>query len=173
MLFFFLFLAFLILQRIGELFLAKRNERIIKAAGGIEFDKKGYKYVVMMHIVFFLSLASEKLVRDTMLSPMWFLFLSLFICAQILRYWAIVSLGKFWNTKIFVVPNVPHVTRGPYRFMHHPNYLAVVIEIVSIPSMFSCYVTAMVFTIVNFFLLMRRVRIENRALGFGQQKGGA
>jgi methyltransferase len=164
MTFFWLFVSFAILQRLGELILAKRNERLLRTEGAIEYDEHGYKYIVVMHVLFFVSLISEKLIEDTILNPYWYIFFGLFVCAQFLRYWAIASLGKFWNTRILVVPDGQLVAKGPYRYLRHPNYLAVAIEIASIPLLFSCYFTALVFCVANGLLLSRRIRIESIAL---------
>jgi methyltransferase len=84
--------------------------------------------------------------------------------AQLLRYWAIRSLGKFWNTRILIVPGERLVTMGPYRYLKHPNYVSVIIEIAVIPLIFSCYITAAVFTVLNILALRRRIKIEESAL---------
>jgi len=161
---FWIFLFFVVLQRIAELVLAKRNEKILKAEGAIEFDKNGYKAIVSMHVAFFLSLVSEKFLLHRGLNTYWFLFAALFVCAEFLRYWAIWSLGVFWNTRVLVTPNHKLVTKGPYKYLRHPNYIAVITEIAVIPLIFSCYITVVVFSFLNLILLRRRIRVEERAL---------
>jgi methyltransferase len=161
---FWIFLLFVILQRIVELSIAKRNERIVRAKGGIEFDKKGYKVIVAMHVAFFISLVLEKVFLERGLNSLWIFFAILFVLAQFLRYWAISSLGVYWNTRILVVPNSKLVTSGPYKYLRHPNYVAVIAEIAVIPLIFSCYITAAVFSVLNLILLRRRIRIEEEAL---------
>jgi methyltransferase len=161
---FWIFLLFVILQRIVELVIAKRNERIVRAKGGIEFDKKGYKVMVAMHVAFFISLVLEKVLLKRSLNSLWIFFAILFVLAQFLRYWAISSLGVYWNTRILVVPNSKLVTSGPYKYLRHPNYVAVIAEIAVIPLIFSCYITAAVFSVLNLILLRRRIRIEEEAL---------
>ena len=89
---------------------------------------------------------------------------AVFIITQLIRYWAIASLGKYWNTRIFVVPGLNLVTNGPYKYIRHPNYIAVIIEIAVIPLIFSCYITAIVFSILNLVTLRRRISIEENAL---------
>ena len=161
---FWILLTIVVLQRLVELILAKRNENKLKAKGALEFDRNGYRVIVAMHFAFFLSLVTEKVTLQRELSKFWVAFLILFFIAQFLRYWAITTLGINWNTKVLVLPNHEIVTKGPYRYLRHPNYIAVIIEIASIPLIFSCYFTAAFFSLVNFLLLKRRIRIEEDAL---------
>ena len=161
---FWIFLLFVILQRIVELVIAKRNERIVRGKGAIEFDRNGYKIIVAMHVAFFISLVLEKIFLERRLNSLWIFFTILFVLAQFLRYWAISSLGVYWNTRVLVVPNSKLVTSGPYKYLRHPNYIAVITEIAVIPLIFSCYITAAVFSALNLILLRRRVRIEEEAL---------
>jgi methyltransferase len=162
--FFWSFLIFLILQRSIELLIAKRNETILKGRGAVEYDKNGYRTIVLMHILFFISLIIERRYMHSELNQYWYIYLTLFIGAQFLRYWAISSLGTYWNTKILVVTGDQLVTSGPYKLLKHPNYIAVISEIAVIPLLFSCYITSIVFSLVNAFLLKRRIEIEERAL---------
>src|SRR3990172_2071685 len=159
-----IFLIFIILQRIAELLLARRNEKILKAQGAIEYDKNGYRVIAEMHVVFFISLICEKVFFQRTLNTYWIVFVVLFVGAQVLRYWAIKSLGVYWNTKILVLPNHRLVNTGPYKYLRHPNYIAVIIEIAVIPLIFSCYITSALFCSINLILLMRRIKIEERAL---------
>lgn len=152
-------------QRGVELVIAKRHERKLKSIGAMEIDRIGYRFIVGMHIAFFVSLVLEKLFLNRTLNQWWIILVIIFCAAQVLRYWAIVSLGIYWNTKILVVPNHPLLKKGPYKFLLHPNYVAVVIEFVVIPLIFSCYITAVVFTILNAAVIRRRIEIETLALG--------
>ncbi len=161
---FWIFLFFLILQRLFELVLARRNERILKSIGAVEFDKDGYKVIVGMHVLFLISFVIEKVFFERKLNDLWFLFAALFLCAQVLRYWAISSLGVYWNTKVLVAPDHNIVISGPYKYFRHPNYITVITEIATIPLIFSCYITAVVFSVINLILLRRRIRIEEEAL---------
>lgn len=162
--FFLVVISILAIQRVIELLIAKRNEKIVRANGAREYDEKGYKLIVLMHIAFFISLILEYILLDKTLSDFWIPLLILFLLAQFVRYWAIISLGYFWNTKILITPGTSPVTKGPYQFISHPNYLAVIVEIAVIPLLFSCYLTFIVFTILNLLVLRRRIRIEERAL---------
>ncbi|MCI0450469.1 MAG: hypothetical protein L0Y79_11935 [Chlorobi bacterium] len=162
--FFWLFIAFVILQRLAELIIAKRNEKRMLAKGAVEFDRDGYKFIVLMHTLFFLSLLSEKIYFNRGINDYWIILIILFFLAQALRYWAIISLGEFWNTRIIVLKGSELIKKGPYRFLSHPNYMAVITEIAFIPLIFSCYITAIVFSVLNLFAITRRIKIEDAAL---------
>jgi len=84
----------------------------------------------------------------------------------VLRWWCVASLGKHWNPRLIVIPGAVLVTRGPYRFMHHPNYTAVAAEVAALPLVHSAWVTAIVFSIANALVLNVRIRAENSALGY-------
>ncbi|MGH7799274.1 MAG: isoprenylcysteine carboxyl methyltransferase family protein [Thermodesulfobacteriota bacterium] len=161
---FWLFLLFVILQRLIELLIARRNEKILKAQGAIEFDKNGYRVIAAMHVAFFISLICEKVFFQRTLNTYWIVFAVLFAGAQVLRYWAIKTLGLYWNTKILVLPNHKLVNTGPYKYLRHPNYIAVITEIAVIPLIFSCYLTSVIFSLINIFLLRRRIKIEEDAV---------
>lgn len=161
---FWIFLAILIIQRISELLLARRNEKVVRAKGAREYDEKGYKVIVLMHIFFFISLISEYILLDRTINHFWAPLLIFFLIAQIIRYWAISTLGYNWNTKILTTPNTSPIRCGPYKYINHPNYLSVVIEIAVIPLIFSCYITSVIFSVLNLLLLKRRIRIEEKAL---------
>ena len=161
---FWIIIAILGIQRLIELLIARRNERIVKSNGAREYDQKGYKLIVLMHIAFFISLISEYVSFGKTLNHYWIPLVILFLLAQALRYWAITSLGYYWNTKILVTPNTSPISRGPYKYIRHPNYLAVIVEIAVIPLIFSCYLTSIIFTILNLIVLRRRIQIEEHAL---------
>ena len=91
--------------------------------------------------------------------------LALALASQALRWWCIATLGHRWNTRVIVVPDLPLVRRGPYRWFRHPNYVAVVVEGFALPLVHSAWITATVFTAVNAALLTVRIRVENSALG--------
>ncbi len=158
------FYIILIIQRVSELILAKRNELFSRKQGAIEYDKSGYYIIVIMHTAFFLSLLAEYTFLNRSTNSYSFYLLTIFIVAQFLRYWAISSLGRSWNTKILVIPGSAAISKGPYRYLKHPNYLVVTIEIAVIPLIFSCYITSIIFSILNWLVLRRRIKIEEKAL---------
>jgi len=171
--FFYIFLLFIVLQRFAELVYAKRNEKYLLSRGAVEYDKKGYKLIVIMHTCFFISLILEKIYFKRELSEYWIIFFIIFAAAQMLRYLAIVSLGKFWNTKIIVLSGSSLIKKGPYSFLKHPNYIAVITEILVIPLIFSCYITCIIFSALNIFVLIRRIKIEEAALGIPERSEGS
>ena len=90
--------------------------------------------------------------------------LAAFVLVQPLRYWAILSLGENWNTRILVVPGGELVKSGPYRYFPHPNYIVVAVEILTFPLIYGAWITALVFSLLNAALLFIRIQTENRAL---------
>jgi methyltransferase len=97
-------------------------------------------------------------------SILWPFWLALFVGGQALRYWAILSLGERWTTRLIILPGVPLVERGPYKHVQHPNYLAVALEIFSAPLIFGASFTALAFTLLHLEVLLLRIRTETRAL---------
>lgn len=161
---FIIFLAFLIFQRVVELFIANSNERWMKEQGAKEYGQNHYRFMVLIHVGFFISLIVEIFIMNRSLHPYWPLLLIFFIIVQIGRVWVISSLGKYWNTKIIVLPGAEVVKKGPFKYMRHPNYFIVTIELLVIPLLFQAYVTACVFFILNQVILMVRIPLEERAL---------
>ena len=157
-------ISFIIVQRIFELFVAKRNEIWMKQQGAVEFGERHYKFMVLIHMMFFISLLTETLLLKRGISPLWPVLLSLFGFAQVVRIWVITSLGRFWNTKILVLANAKIVRKGPYRFLKHPNYVVVAMELLAVPMLFNAYYTAILFTVLNIMILMIRIPIEEKAL---------
>ena len=164
MIFFFSFIAFVIAQRLAELFFAQKNRKKMLALGAAEYDAAGYRFIVIMHLAFFISLIAEVYFFRRIISDYWYIFIVLFAAAQIIRYWAIISLGKFWNTRIIILKGSARIHKGPYRYLSHPNYAAVIVELAVVPVMFNCYITAIVFTFINLLVLSRRIKIENRIM---------
>lgn len=161
--FFNLFFAFIILERTIELLIAKRNARFIKSIGGYEVGKEHYPVILILHITFLSSLFLESIYRNY-LPKYWFVPFIIFVIAQGFRIWTISSLGKFWNTRIYIVPNTNPVIKGPYRYLRHPNYVIVMIEMITIPLIFGAYLTSILFPIINAFVLSHRIKIEEKAL---------
>lgn len=159
---FYLLVGLLLVQRLSELYIANRNEQWMKARGAVEVGSEHYKYFVFLHAGFFLCLCWEVLYSGSHFSVFFFF---LFILLQIGRVWCILSLGRFWNTKIIVLQNVLRIRRGPYRYVKHPNYWIVLLEFFVIPFMFGAYWTGMLFPVMHALLLLVRIPYEERALG--------
>jgi methyltransferase len=157
-----LFVAALIVERLGELVLSRRHAAKAFARGGVEYGKAHYVVMTIFHGAFIAACWFDAGPFD----PVGFFgLLPLALGAQALRYWAIHTLGDQWNTRVIVVPDAVPVTGGPYRFMKHPNYLAVCIEMAIVPLMLGAYLTAVVFSVGNAVLLFVRIRVEEKALG--------
>lgn len=156
--------AAIAVQRLFELVLARRNERRARAKGAVERGRGHYPFMVGLHSLWIVCVLVEGLLRGPEAPAWWPVPLVLFLVVQPLRYWAILSLGDAWNTKILVVPGAKLVARGPYRFIPHPNYVVVVTEILTFPLIFGAWTTALVFTVLNAALLAVRIREENGAL---------
>lgn len=153
-------LGFVTLQRVGELWLAARNTRWLKARGGVEVGARHYPLLVMLHTAWLGVIWGMAWDRPVNLA-----LLAVFVLLQALRVWVIVTLDGRWTTRIIVLPGEPLVRKGPYRFLSHPNYWVVVGEIAVLPLMFGLPVTALIFSALNAAVLAVRIRAENQALG--------
>lgn len=166
MIIFILLVAAVIFQRLYELRISKRNTALLISEGGIELGAKHYKYIVMLHVLFILSMIAEYAYRSTTgnLNQISYLFLVLFVVLQAARFWVLNTLGKYWSTRIVRVPGTALIVSGPYRFVRHPNYIIVALEIFCIPMIFGLIYTAVAFTLLNAAMLAVRIREENRAI---------
>ena len=157
-----LFISFVVLLRIGELIISKRNEKWLLKKGAVEYGSKHYPFIVALHVLFFLSLIFEYTAQqDHSFSLPLIIFYFLLLTFKI---WIIASLGKFWNTRIYHIPNMPLIKKGPYKYFKHPNYAVVIAEIAVIPMIFHLYTTAIVFTLLNLMMLFVRIKEENKIL---------
>ncbi|MCS7069544.1 MAG: isoprenylcysteine carboxylmethyltransferase family protein [Meiothermus sp.] len=162
-------LAVVVVQRLLELRLAQANLRWALAQGGREYGKEHYPLFFLLHGGWMLGWLLEGLARGQ-LSPIWGVWLGVFLLAQALRYWAIRSLGHYWNTRIVVIPGARPIRSGPYRFFPHPNYLAVALELFSLPLIFGAWITALVASLLNaLLLLLIRIPAEEKALRMAAQ----
>jgi methyltransferase len=149
-------------QRLGELVIANRNTRALKASGAVEVGASHYPYIVMLHAGWLVALtawvALQPVLRINL--PL----LMAFVALQAARLWILWALGPFWTTRIITLPDAPLIRRGPYRFLRHPNYFVVVLEIAVLPLVFGAWMLAALFSILNAAVLYVRVRAENQAL---------
>jgi methyltransferase len=152
-------LALVSLQRLAELLVARRNTRRLLAKGAVEVGARHYLPMVVLHAAWLLGLWILAPARA--LSPP---LLLLFALLQAARLWVLASLGERWTTRIIVVPGVPLVASGPYRFVRHPNYCIVAAEILVLPLAFGLVTFAAVFTLLNAVILWVRIREEDAAL---------
>ena len=156
--------ALVAVQRLFELVVARRNERRARARGAVERGQGHYPLIVALHTLWLVSTLVEGMLRGPDLPDLWPVPLALFLLVQPLRYWALFSLGERWNTKILIVPGEKPVRRGPYKYLDHPNYVVVAVEILAFPLIFGAWITALIFTGLNAAILSVRIREENRAL---------
>lgn len=152
-------------ERIFELRLARRNAEAMKARGGREVGRGHYPWMVLLHSGLLLACPLEVFLLSRPFVPaLGGSMLVLLSATMGLRYWAIRSLGDRWTTRIVIVPDEAAVRRGPYLFLRHPNYLAVVLEIAALPLVHTAYLTAAIGTVLNAGLLTVRIGTEERAL---------
>ena len=151
-------------QRLLELRYSRRNEKRLRARGAVEWGRGHYPVMVAMHALWLVSTLVEGLLRGPGPPAWWPVPLVLFLLVQPLRYWAISSLGENWNVRVLVVPGGRLVRSGPYRYVPHPNYVVVAVEVLTLPLVFGAWTTALVFSALNAGFLYGRIRTENRAL---------
>lgn len=154
------------IERIVELAISARNARAALAEGGKEFGQRHFPWMVALHTGLLAACLVEVWLLDRPFLPwLGWPMLVLVLLSQALRYWCIATLGPQWNTRVIVVPGRSLVSRGPYRLLRHPNYLAVVVEGIALPLVHTAWLTALAFTALNALLLLRyRIPVEERAL---------
>ncbi|MFJ7157339.1 isoprenylcysteine carboxyl methyltransferase family protein [Streptomyces sp. NPDC101118] len=152
-------------ERFAELAVARRNGAWSRARGGLEHGAGHYPVMVALHTALLAGCLVEPWAADRPFLPLlgWPA-LALVLAAQGLRWWCIATLGRRWHTRVLIVPGLPLVASGPYRFLRHPNYLAVVVEGAALPLVHSAWVTALGFSVLNAALLSVRIRCEDDAL---------
>jgi methyltransferase len=159
-----LVLLLVAIARVLELIHANRNTRRLLRAGALEVGRGHYPLIVGLHAAWFIAMLAT-IPSDA--PPHW-PWLALFFVLQLGRIWVLASLGRFWTTRIVTLPGAPLVRRGPYRFIRHPNYLIVELEIISLPLAFGAPLLAVTFGLANAALLWWRIRVENGALATRQ-----
>ncbi len=152
-------------ERVAELVVSLRNARWSLDRGGAEYGAGHYPVMVVLHTGLLVgALVEAWWRRPDVPVALAGVMLVLVLASQGLRWWCIATLGRQWNTRVIVVPGLSPVTGGPYRWLPHPNYVAVVVEGFALPLVHACWVTALVFTLLNAALLRVRIRVENDAL---------
>ena len=152
-------------ERAAELIVSQRNLSWSRTRGGIEFGARHYPAMVALHTGLLAGCPLEALYRPFLPALGWPM-LAVVALSTVLRWWCATVLGKHWNPRVIVIPDAPLVRRGPYRWLRHPNYTAVIAEVTALPLVHSAWLTAIVFTIANALVLNVRIRTENRALGY-------
>ena len=156
------------LMRISELVVSRRNIARLFKRGAVEVGRSLYPWMVAVHTGFLAACVAEVWLMDRPLIPsLAGVMLGLLVVAAGIRYWVIRVLSDRWSTRVVLLPGAPPVTSGPFRWLRHPNYLAVIIEFVALPLVHTAWLTAMVFSLANGAVLFIRVRIEEAALADG------
>ena len=156
----YLIVGFLVLQRLVELVVARRNRRALAARGAIEYGRRHYPVLVALHAGWLLALLGTIDPQTPVSIPLF----GVFVLLECGRVWVIATLGSRWTTRIMVVPGAKRIRTGPYRYVDHPNYLIVCGEIAVVPLMFGAWPLALVASALNLLALRTRIRIENQAL---------
>ena len=154
----FLFLAFIVVQRLGELVIAKRNTAALLARGAHEVGAAHYPVMVTLHSAWVLCLLIFGYSQDIHLG-----WLALYAVLQVFRVWILGTLGRRWTTRIIVIDE-PLVAKGPFRFIPHPNYTLVVLEVFVAPMVLGLIWVALLFSALNAAMLYHRIRVEDGAL---------
>jgi methyltransferase len=161
-------------ERLVELAVSKRHAAWAFSRGGMEFGRGHFPAMVALHTTLLVgALAEVWILKRPFLPVLGWAALTIVIASQTLRWWCIATLGRQWNTRVIVVPGLPLVSRGPYRLLRHPNYVAVVLEGAALPLVHSAWVTAAGFTVLNAALLARRIQVEENALATVAGKAAA
>lgn len=152
-------------ERLVELAISRRNQRWMESRGAVEVGAEHYPWMVLLHGIFLASCLAEVWLWKRPFRPSLAMVMTVLLVASLaLRYWVILTLGRRWTTRVFCLPGEPLITAGPFRYMRHPNYLAVITEIVALPMVHAAWVTAVVFSLANGLLLKERISVEEEAL---------
>jgi methyltransferase len=165
--YYYVFILAVGLDRLVELVVARRNAAWSIARGGREFGRDHYPAMVSMHALLLVACIEEVWLFDRPFIP-WLAcpMVAVVVLSTVIRWWCVSVLGRQWNPRLIVIPGEPLVRRGPYRWMQHPNYTAVVAEVAALPLAHSAWLTAILFSIANALLLSVRIGRENAALGY-------
>jgi methyltransferase len=159
----FILAAVMIAQRLTELAVSALHLRRVQPLGACEYGRAHFPLIVAVHVLFPISLILE-LTHHGAHTGAWPIWLAVWLSAQVLRYSAVYALGDRWNVRVVVVPGMPLVRSGPYRWLRHPNYVAIVMEFIAAPMMFGAWRTAILISVLNALALTVRIRCENDAL---------
>jgi methyltransferase len=157
--------AVICVERVCELVVSTRHANASLRRGGVESGARHFPVMVALHFLLFVGCLVEPLaLHRTFIPALGYSMIAVVVAANTLRWWCIATLGPSWSTRVIVIPGMPLVRSGPYRWFAHPNYVAVVIEGAALPLVGSAWITACTFTVLNAALLTVRLRCETRAL---------
>jgi methyltransferase len=157
--------AFVGVMRLVELVVSRRNVARLEARGAVEVGRSLYPWMVAVHAGFLAACVAEVWLLDRPFLPkLAVACLGLLAAAAALRWWVMATLGRRWSTRVLILPDTDPITGGPYRFLRHPNYLAVVVEFVALPMVHTAWLTAVLFGLADTAILRLRIRAEENAL---------
>lgn len=156
----FIILLAVIVQRLAELMLAKRNTAFLKETyNAYEVGAEHYPFMILLHTSWIMAVGYCVYATEEIVWP----WIGVVVALQVGRFWVLSTLGRFWTTRVIIVPDMPMIRKGPYRFLNHPNYWVVAGEIASLPLAFGGWETALIFSVLNALMLFVRIRVESRA----------
>jgi len=154
-------LAYVIAERLLELVIARRNTARLLARGAVEVGADHYPLMIALHVSWLAAIVAwVAITAPEVHTPL----LIVYVLLQGLRFWVMGTLGPYWTTRIITLPDAPLITGGPYRFLRHPNYVVVTLEVALLPLVFGAWHIAAVFTVLNALMLRTRIKAENVAL---------
>ena len=153
-------IAYVLLQRLGELLWAQRNTRRLLVEGAVEHGASHYPYFILLHASWLVAIVFSA--ADA--AAMNWLWVAVYAALQAARLWTMASLGRYWTTRIIAPRDAPLAARGPYRYLRHPNYIIVAGEVAVLPLVFDLWLIAILFSMANAILLRERIAQENEAL---------
>ena len=166
-------LAVIACERVAELVVSARHARTLLRRGGVEHGLRQFPVMIALHVALIAGCVLEPLLGNRSFIPaLGWPMLAVTVLANVLRWWCITTLGGRWTARVIVLPGVPLVRSGPYRWFAHPNYAAVIAEGVALPLTGSAWITAAAFTTLNAALLTVRIRCESGALAATAPAGG-
>jgi methyltransferase len=160
-----LFLAIVGLERLYELVVSKRHQKAMADEGVEKVAEPHFKAMVLVHTGVLIAAYAEVVLLQRPFVPALAAVMGVaFLIATALRVWVIRTMRTHWNVEIMASAPLGVVTEGPYRFIRHPNYLAVVLEMLAIPLIHGAWLTAVVASLANAWVLAQRLAVEERVL---------
>lgn len=161
-------------ERLAELVVNRRHQRRLVARGAYEAGRRHFPVMVALHTGLLVAAPAEAILLDRPFLPwLGWPMLALVVATTAMRWWVIRLLGDRWTIRVWVLPGAPLVTGGPYRFLRHPNYLGVAVEVFALPLVHTAWWTALAFGLGNLWLLAHRIRVEDRALAGASERRAA
>jgi methyltransferase len=151
--------------RLGEMRLSRQHQRVLESQGARRVREPHFRWMVALHTGVLVAAALEVLVlRRPFILPLAVVALALVVAASLLRWWVIATLGTHWNVQVMESTRLGVVTGGPFRWVRHPNYVAVFIELLALPLVHTAWLTALVGSSLHVLVLRRRIALEEEVL---------